>query len=185
MRVAKNYLILLLLCTVLYSCKQDVASVESEDAAAPVVDTIAPPPPPVKVAVADGLHLRLAERMNADSAQDSIYLLFSEALKYSSGEKTLIVPNASLSCKDCMDLNWEDYLLEQSLGSPQIMEELNGFRTRFSATSASGKEWVFSRASDSLLVEDPTGALHLMWQTDIRASNGLLHLLRPISSQSD
>ncbi|NQX76568.1 hypothetical protein [Gilvibacter sp.] len=185
MRAAKNYLILLLLGTVLYSCKQEVATVAAEYVAAPVVDTITPPPPPVKVAVADGLHLRLAERMSADSAQDETYLLFADALTYSSGEKTLIIPNASLTCKDCTDLNWDDYLLEQSLGSPQIMEELNGFRTRFSAMSASGKEWVFSRASDSLLVEDPSGVLHLMWQTDIQASNGLLHLLSPISSQSD
>ncbi|WP_435579742.1 hypothetical protein [Gilvibacter sp.] len=185
MRAAKNYLILLLLGTVLYSCKQEVAAVAAEDVAAPFVDTIAPPPPPVKVEVADGLHLRLAERMDADSAQDSTYLLFVDALKYSSGEKTLLVPRTLLSCKDCKDLKWEDYLLEQPLGSPQIMEDLNGFRTRFSAMSASGKEWVFSRASDSLLVEDPSGTQHLMWQTDIRASNGLLHLLRPFSSQSD
>ncbi|MDC7998539.1 hypothetical protein [Gilvibacter sediminis] len=185
MRAAKKYLILLVWSLLLFSCKQEKAEVPVERVAAPAIDTIAPPPPPIKVAVVDGLHLRLAERLSDQAREDSTYMRFADALKFSSGEKTLLVPSSMLSRKDCKDTNLDDYLLEQSLGSPQIMEELNGFRPRFSAMSTSGKEWVFSRASDSLLVEDPSGKRYLMWQTDIRAANGLLHLLRPISSQSD
>ncbi|WP_374957436.1 hypothetical protein [Gilvibacter sp.] len=186
MWTAKNYGILSLLCLLFAACKQEVKPAPAAAEVAELQDTLSSPAIAEKLAVHDGLHLRLAERVDKGKAESTNYKAFIEQLKYSNSQHTLVIPKAALGpCENCPPLDWNDYLLKQVLGTPQLMKEINGFRPQLGVKSENGKQWIFTRATDSLLVREQSGQLYLLWQTDIRASNGLLHILKPIDSLSN
>lgn len=186
MWTAKYYGILLLLGVLFIACKQEVKPAPAAAEEVELQDTLSSPAIAEKVAVDDGLHLRLAERVDQGRSESTNYKVFIEQLKYSKAQYTLVIPKGGLGpCENCPTLDWNDYLLKQSLGTPQLMKEINGFRPQLGVKSVSGKQWIFTRATDSLLVREQSGQLYLLWQTDIRASNGLLHILKPIDSLSN
>lgn len=183
----KNYVFLIgvvcLLLLLVLACRNESASKPEMQPAVEVKDTVSSPPVKAKVEIADGLHLRLRERLSDTLLTDSIYLEFDSWLRYQEGPLTLFLPEGGLAaCNDCPE--WTDLLLNGAVDSGEISTQFNGIRQDFSLKSYTDHNWVFTKEGDSLLVRDYLGNPYLLWQTDIQASNGLLHLLKPIDSLS-
>lgn len=171
---------------VLVGCKQEVQPAAAPPAVKVSIDSTIVAASP-KLVISNGLHERINQRLSPELSNDSSYLDFEDWLRYEQGPFTFMMPgfdNNQLK-GDTDQLNWKDYLLAQELGSPYIAAELNGLRTFFSLKSEGEALWTFSRQADSLIVSNAKGDRYLLWQTDIKAANGLLHTLRPIDSQLD
>lgn len=175
---------LLALIVLLSNCKQEQAAKVVEEAPLVVIDTTVLPEEKPKIEIEGGLHQRITQRLDSMLIKEQHYQGFVDWLRFEAGPFTAVLPRPAFDgCDDCSAMNWKDYLLDESLDSPTIARELNGLRTQFTAKSTSGKTWTFHKASDSLLVTDFNEKVYLLWQTDITATNGLLHILKPLSSQ--
>lgn len=155
-----------------FSCKQEQKSQPKVEAVETMADTIITPVKVIPVEVVDGLHIRLEERLPKEILVDSSFLDFKEWLRFEKETYTLLLPT------DGKVLEWKDQLLPGHVDSPMISKELNGLRSYLPVKSIGESQWNFTRRNDSLIVTDISGSSYWLWQTDIKATNGILHILK-------